>query len=348
MRWSNITESIAPLAVSLGDPAGVGPELICEAWARREEARLPAFYVTGGQRLLIAAAKRRGLDIPVGRVVGIAEVERAFQEVLPVLGGLGDADYRPGEPTVDGARLALTSLERAISQAVDGSLLAVPASGVVTGPIAKALLAEVGFAHPGQTEFVAAACGVAAGEAVMLLAGPSLKAVPLTVHCALADVPALITSELIVRRARIVARAMRGDFAIAAPRLAVAALNPHAGEGGRMGREEIEVIAPAIEQLRAEGIDASGPHPADSLFAPRARATYDVVLAMYHDQALVPLKALDFDQGVNVTLGLPVVRTSPDHGTAFGIAGKGVADSGAMIAAIRMAGEIAARRAAAR
>jgi len=219
------------------------------------------------------------------------------------------------------------------------------AGGVVTGPIAKARLAEVGFAFPGQTEFVAHACGVDAQDAVMLLAGPSLRTVPITVHCALAEVPGLLSKELIVRRARIVARAMRTDFGIASPRLAIAALNPHAGEDGRMGDEERRIIAPAIAALRAEGIDATGPHPADSLFAPRARATYDVAIAMYHDQALVPLKALDFDQGVNMTLGLPIVRTSPDHGTAFAIAGKGIADPGATIAAIKMAGEAAALRA---
>ena len=215
----------------------------------------------------------------------------------------------------------------------------------MTGPIAKSRLAEVGFDFPGQTEFLADACGMSAESAVMMLAGPSLRAVPLTVHIALAEVPASLSNELIVRRARIVARSLRADFGIAQPRLAIAALNPHAGESGRMGREEIDIIAPAIEQLRAEGIDATGPHPADTLFAPRARAKYDVAIAMYHDQALIPLKALDFDQGVNVTLGLPIVRTSPDHGTAFDIAGKGIADPGAMIAAIRMAGEIAARRA---
>jgi 4-hydroxythreonine-4-phosphate dehydrogenase len=158
-------------------------------------------------------------------------------------------------------------------------------------------------------------------------------------------VPRLLTVDLITRRARAVAAALREDFGIARPRLALTGLNPHAGEDGRMGREEIETIAPAIAALRDEGIDASGPHPADSLFAPRARESYDVAIAMYHDQALVPLKALDFDNGVNVTLGLPVVRTSPDHGTAFAIAGKGIADPGAMIAAVRMAGEIAARRA---
>jgi len=330
-----------PLAVSLGDPAGVGPELICEAWSRRDLAALPAFFAVGGLGLLRDAAKARGLDVPLQAIDDPAAAAAAFGRALPVLGG-PDTPYRPGEPDDHGARLALASLEQASALAVAGD-----AGGLVTGPIAKARLAQVGFAFPGQTEFVAHACGVAASDAVMMLAGPSLRTVPMTVHCALAEVSGRLTTELIVRRTRIVAQAMRRDFGIAAPRLAIAALNPHAGEDGRMGREEIEIIAPAIAALRAEGIDASGPHPADSLFAARARATYDVAIAMYHDQALVPLKALDFDQGVNMTLGLPVVRTSPDHGTAFAIAGKGIADPGAMIAAIRMAGEIAARRAAA-
>ena len=180
----------------------------------------------------------------------------------------------------------------------------------------------------------------------MLLAGPSLRTVPMTVHCALADVPELLSHDLIVQRSRIVARAMHTDYGIESPRVAIAGLNPHAGEDGRMGREEIDIIAPAIATLRTEGIDATGPHPADTLFAPHKRDTYDVAIAMYHDQALVPLKALDFDEGVNVTLGLPVVRTSPDHGTAFDIAGKGIARPNAMVAAIRMAGEISARRSA--
>ena len=330
---------MAPLAVSLGDPAGVGPELICEAWARREAERLPPFFVCGGTELLREAALSRGLALKVADVADEAEARAAFPQVLPVLGE-PDRPFRPGLPDQGGARLALASLERATHAAVSGQ-----ASGVVTGPIAKALLAEVGFAFPGQTEFVADACGVETENAVMMLAGPSLRTVPLTVHIALGEVPGRITNELIVRRARIVAAALRTDFGIERPRLAIAALNPHGGENGRMGREEIEIIAPALAALRAEGIDATGPHPADTLFAPRKRGTYDVAIAMYHDQALVPLKTLDFDQGVNVTLGLPIVRTSPDHGTAFDIAGKGLADPGAMIAAIRMAGDIAARRA---
>lgn len=328
--------------MSLGDPAGVGPELVCQAWEQRGEARLPPFFAVGGAGLLEAAAKARGLDIRISRIDDPAAAASVFTRALPVLGDL-DALYRPGEPDAGGARLALASLERAAAIAVAGQ-----ASGIVTGPIAKARLAEVGFGFPGQTEFVADACGAAAEDAVMLLAGPSLRTVPITVHCALAEVPALLSAELICRRSRIVAAGMRRDFGIAAPRLAIAALNPHAGEDGRMGDEEQRIIAPAIEALRGEGIDASGPHPADSLFAPRVRATYDVAIAMYHDQALVPLKALDFDEGVNMTLGLPVVRTSPDHGTAFAIAGKRLADAGATMAAIRMAGAAARRRAAIR
>jgi 4-hydroxythreonine-4-phosphate dehydrogenase len=332
--------ALAPLAVSLGDPAGVGPELICEAWARREEERLPPFFVCGGRGLLIGAARKRGLDIPVAGVAGLAEIEGACAEALPVL-GRPDCRYSPGEPDEAGARLALASLQAAAAWAVEGVV-----GGLVTGPIAKSLLADVGFTFPGQTEFVANASGVDADDAVMMLAGPQLRTVPLTVHIPLADVPQRLSSELIVRRSIVVATALRDDLGIANPRLAIAGLNPHAGENGRMGDEELRIIVPAIEQLRAMHIEATGPHPADSLFAPRARETYDVAIAMYHDQALVPLKALDFDQGVNVTLGLPIVRTSPDHGTAFDIAGKGIADPGAMIAAIRMAGEIAARRAA--
>jgi 4-hydroxythreonine-4-phosphate dehydrogenase len=329
---------VKPLAVSLGDPAGVGPELICEAWARRVEEGLAPFFVGGGARLLREAAAARGLSIPIEAVATTADAAEAFARALPVIGD-NDGGYDPGRPDRRGASLALGSLKEATSLALSGE-----AGGVVTGPVAKALLAEVGFDFPGQTEFFARACGVAAEDAVMMLAGPSLRTVPLTVHVALAAVPQILSTELIVRRAKIVAEGLRQDFGIRSPRLAICALNPHAGENGRMGDEEQRIIAPAIEALRSEGIDASGPHPADSLFAARARSTYDVAIAMYHDQALVPLKALDFDHGVNMTLGLPVVRTSPDHGTAFAIAGKRLADAGATIAAIRMAGEAAARR----
>jgi 4-hydroxythreonine-4-phosphate dehydrogenase len=335
-------EAPPPLALSIGDPSGVGPELIVEAWARRVEERLPPFFVCGGMGILRAAAIARGIAAPVELVADPTQAAEVCPEALPVF---GDAEvvYEPGMPSEAGARLALESLTRA-TEMVSGR----KASALVTGPIAKAELAVIGFTFPGQTEFVAHASGIAADDAVMMLAGPTLRTVPMTVHCALAEVPGRLSIELIVRRARVVARALQRDFGIEHPRLAIAGLNPHAGEKGRMGSEEIEIIEPAIRLLRKEGIDATGPHPADTLFAPHKRGDYDVAIAMYHDQALVPLKALDFDQGVNVTLGLPIIRTSPDHGTAFDIAGKGVARADAMIAAIRMAGECAARRAAAR
>jgi 4-hydroxythreonine-4-phosphate dehydrogenase len=289
--------------------------------------------------LLAAAAQSRALSVPIQAIASLAEAAEVFPRALPVLGS-PDGGWLPGEPNKEGAALALASLDAAAALAVRGE-----ACALVTGPIAKALLAEVGFDHPGQTEFVAQVCGVPAQDAVMMLAGPRLRTIPLTVHVALARVPALLTIDLICRRARVATAALARDFGIASPRIAIAGLNPHAGEAGRMGDEEIRVIAPAVAALQAEGIAATGPHPADALFAPHARGDYDVALCMYHDQALIPLKALDFDSGVNVTLGLPIVRTSPDHGTAFDIAGKGVADPGAMIAAIRMAGECAARRA---
>jgi 4-hydroxythreonine-4-phosphate dehydrogenase len=327
------------LAASLGDPAGIGPELLCEAWARRKGQRLPPFLVVGGERLLAEAARRRGLDITIERIASPGEAGAAFARALPVLGDW-DGAYTPGVPSPDGARLALASLEAATGLARAGD-----AAGVITAPVSKALLAEIGFAFPGQTEFLAHACGLAELDAVMMLAGPQLRTVPITVHVPLSAVSGLLTSDLIVSRSRIAAEGLRRDFGIASPRLAIAALNPHAGEKGNFGHEERDIIAPAIEMLKAEGIDADGPHPADALFTARARKTYDAAICMYHDQALIPLKALDFDSGVNITLGLPIVRTSPDHGTAFAIAGRRTADPGALIAAIRIAGEAAAHRA---
>ena len=330
---------IAPIAASLGDPAGIGPELIAEAWAQREAAGLHPFFVVGGAGVLAQATALRGRAVPLEEIATPDQAAAVFARALPVLRG-PDAAYAPGLPDRAGAELALWSLGEATRLAVNGS-----ASAVMTGPIAKARLMEIGFTHPGQTEFVAEACGIDACDAVMMLAGPTLRTVPLTVHLPLADVPHALTSALVERKGRIVAMAMMRDFGLSAPRLAFAALNPHAGEEGRMGDEEARIIGPALERLRAEGIEASGPHPADALFAPRARTTFDVALCMYHDQALIPLKALDFDAGVNITLGLPIVRTSPDHGTAFAIAGKRLADPGATIAALRLAADCADRRA---
>ena len=328
-----------PLAVSIGDPAGVGPELICKAWMRRREERLPPFFVVNGAEIIEQAAAYLGLDCPVARLSASSEALAAFPDVLPVWGA-SERTYRPGQPDAAGARLAWKSLCNA------SGLLKGTASGIVTAPVSKTAIDAIAPGFVGQTETLADSWKVPREDAVMMLAGPQLRTVPMTVHCALSEVPGRLSVELIVNRSRIVARELERDFGITAPRLAICGLNPHAGENGLMGREDIEIIAPAIAALRAEGIDATGPHPADTLFAPHLRGTYDVAIAMYHDQALIPLKALDFDHGVNVTLGLPVVRTSPDHGTAFGIAGKGIASPNAMIAAIRMAGEMAARRAA--
>ena len=327
------------LAVSLGDPAGIGPEIVCASYKRlRGEDATRPFFVVGGAQVLRAAAEAIGLDCPVEHIAAPEEATVIFATALPVLGA-DDSDYIPGIPRDDGARLALHSLIETTRLAREGE-----AAGIVTAPVAKAQLVRAGFEFPGQTEYLADACGLDAQDAVMMLAGPSLRTVPLTIHVALADVSRLLTTDLIVHRAKIVAKALRRDFGIDRPRLAVAGFNPHAGEGGQFGDEEAQVIEPAIAALRAEGFDVIGPVPGDALFTPRMRPTYDVALCAYHDQALIPLKALDFDEGVNVTLGLPIVRTSPDHGTAFDIAGKGIADPSAMCAAIRMASAMATAR----
>lgn len=329
---------LAPLALSLGDPAGIGPELIVEAWIRSKAERLSPFAVLGGAEVLRAAAAVKDLNCPIVEIADPDGVSSAFERGLPVLDGENGA-FTPGEPNEAGAALALQSLAEATRLTLTGA-----ASALVTAPVAKSQLAKVGFEFPGQTEFLATVCGAREDEAVMMLAGPTLRTVPLTIHIALADVPAALTTDLIVSKAQIVAHALKRDFAIPSPHLAIAGLNPHASEGGRFGDEEARIIAPAIDALREAGLDVSGPYPGDALFMPRTRQGYDAALCMYHDQALIPIKALEFDEGVNVTLGLPIIRTSPDHGTAFDIAGKNLADPGAMIAAIRMAGECARRR----
>jgi 4-hydroxythreonine-4-phosphate dehydrogenase len=327
-----------PLALSLGDPAGIGPEIILRSYEALKDDGRP-FAVVGGADVLRTAARATGLDVAIQPIEQISEAEASFAQALPVIVG-ADAAWTPGEPTEEGAALALHSLAEAARFALLGE-----AGAVVTAPVSKAQLAKVGFEYPGQTELFAHICGLAPEDAVMMLAGPTLRTVPLTVHVALAEVPALLSSELIVHRGAIVAAALRRDFGIAAPKLAVAALNPHAGEDGRFGDEEACIIQPAIAALRGQGHDVVGPVPGDALFTPVIRGGYDAALCMYHDQALIPLKALEFDEGVNVTLGLPIIRTSPDHGTAFDIAGTGRAEAGAMIAAIRLAGECARQRA---
>lgn len=327
-----------PLAVSIGDPAGIGPEILLESYLRLKDGNAP-FFVVGGGKVLRDAAQMCGIDCPIAPITDPSEAASAFAAGLPVLNAT-DSQFTPGQPSKHGAKLALGSLSLATKFAIEGE-----AAAVITAPVAKAELMALGFDFPGQTEFLADACGLAAHDAVMMLAGPSLRAVPLTVHVALAQVPGLISSELITHKARIVAAALKRDFGIASPRLAIAGLNPHSGENGQFGDEEARIIEPAIAELRGEGLDVSGPVPGDALFTPMMRPTYDAALCMYHDQALIPLKALEFDQGVNVTLGLPIIRTSPDHGTAFDIAGKGKADASAMVAAIKMASQCALARA---
>ncbi len=326
-----------PLAISLGDPAGIGPEIVLGSYRQLAGSAQP-FFVVGGAQVLANAEELLGARCPVVAITDPAEANEAFADGLPVLKGM-DAPYTPGAPGDEGAALALHSLAEATRCVIERK-----ASALVTAPVSKAGLTRVGFEYPGQTEFLAQVCGLAPDDAVMMLAGPTLRTVPLTVHVALSAVPSLISAELITHKARIVAAALSKDFGLSNPRLAIAGLNPHSGENGQFGNEEALYIEPAITQLRDEGFDVIGPVPGDALFTPRMRQTYDAALCMYHDQALIPIKAIEFDEGVNVTLGLPIIRTSPDHGTAFDIAGSGTADPSAMIAAIRMAGECAAAR----
>lgn len=324
----------APIAISMGDPAGIGPEIIGKAWKAREDADLAPFFAIGDARAIQAV-----WNGPVIRIGEPSQATAAFREALPILSIEDAGDIVPGAPDTDGARCALHSLELACGLARSAA-----ASAIVTGPVSKAQLYSIGFLDPGQTEFIAERCGIAPENTVMMLAGPSLRVVPITTHVPLADVSGQLSIELIAAKGRVTARGLSRNFGIDNPRLAFAGFNPHAGEQGAMGREEIDLIAPAIAELCGEGIDASGPFPADTMFHARARTRYDAVLCCYHDQALIPLKTLHFDDGVNITLGLPIVRTSPDHGTAFDIAGHDIAEPGAMIAAIRMAADAVEHR----
>jgi 4-hydroxythreonine-4-phosphate dehydrogenase len=327
---------LAPLAVSLGDPAGIGPEVIAKCWDNRGRFELAPFVAIGDPRSV-----RSVWDGPIATIDDPREADSAFDVGLPLIQIPSPEEDRPGHPSVAGAHCSLDALEIAVGLARSGS-----AAGVVTGPVSKEQLYSIGFRHPGQTEFVAERCGIASSNVVMMLAGPTLRTVPVTTHVALRDVPDMLTSSLIESRARTTLRGLQRNFGIAEPRLAITGLNPHAGEGGLLGRAEVEVIEPAIAALRAEGWRVSGPHPADTLFHETARARYDAALCMYHDQALIPVKALHFADAVNITLGLPIVRTAPDHGTAFDIAGADRADPRPMAAALRLAGQCVFNRSA--
>ena len=328
---------LRPLAVSLGDPAGVGPEVLAKCWDNRDAFRLVPFVAIGDPRSVRAV-----WDGPIATIDDPREAESAFDLGLPLIQIHSPEPDRPGHPSVAGAHCSLDALEIAVGLARSAS-----AAGVVTGPVSKEQLYSIGFSHPGQTEFVAERCGISSSNVVMMLAGATLRTVPVTTHIPLRDVPDALTSSLIESRARTTLRGLQRSFGIAEPRLAITGLNPHAGEGGLLGRAEVEVIEPAIAALRAEGWRVTGPHAADTLFHDAARAAYDAALCMYHDQALIPVKALHFADAVNITLGLPIIRTAPDHGTAFDIAGQDRADPRPMASALRLAADCAIHRAAA-
>lgn len=326
-----------PLVLTMGDPAGIGGELTLKAWHQRRSLG-PVFVALDDPRRLERLATSLGLGVPVRTVSSLDEGQSAFPIALPVLPiPLAEAPV-PGKPNPENATGVVASIEKATRLALSRQ-----AGAVVTNPINKAALYQAGFSYPGHTEFLAHLTG-ADGQQIMMLASPMLRVVPVTVHASLRDSIAMLTSDIIISAARTTARALQRDFRITSPRLAIAGLNPHAGEKGALGREELTLIHPAIETLRAEGFDVSGPWPPDTMFTAAARQRYDVAICMYHDQALIPLKTLDMDHGVNVTLGLPIVRTSPDHGTAYDIAGTGKADPTSLLAALDLAAALAGRR----
>jgi 4-hydroxythreonine-4-phosphate dehydrogenase len=327
-----------PLALTLGEPAGIGPDITFAAWQRRAELALPPFYLLADPEFVQRRARLLALQIPV-RVIEPEGAADVFAAALPVVALDEKVTAEAGHPDASSAPAAIASIRRAVADVFSGRAYA-----VVTNPVAKAVLYRTGFAEPGHTEFLAKLAQEQTGRAaqpVMMLWSPELAVVPVTIHLPVRDVPRRLTTALIVDTGRIVARDLCERFGIVRPRLALAGLNPHAGEGGALGDEDGSVVAPAVAQLRAEGIDARGPLPADTMFHDAARRNYDAALAMYHDQALIPIKTLAFDHAVNVTLGLPFVRTSPDHGTAFDIAGSGKANPASLIAALRLAAKLA-------
>jgi 4-hydroxythreonine-4-phosphate dehydrogenase len=327
------------LALTIGEPAGIGPDIAIAAWLKRRELNLPAFYLIGDSAFLAARARALGVSVDLAD----ASTESAadiFPDALPVVSTRITTTARPGEPDDTSAPTAIAAIRHAVADVIAGR-----ASAVVTNPIAKSVLYRAGFSHPGHTEFLAqlaVASGGAVPHPVMMLWSLDLAVVPVTIHLPLRDAIAQLSSDLIVKTGRIVAADLKTRFGIARPRLAISGLNPHAGEDGSLGSEDQSIIAPAVAMLRQDGIDVRGPLPADTMFHAAARETYDCAICMYHDQALIPIKTIAFDDGVNVTLGLPFIRTSPDHGTAFDIAGTGRANPSSLIAALRLAARMAA------
>jgi 4-hydroxythreonine-4-phosphate dehydrogenase len=329
-----------PLALTIGEPAGIGPDIALAAWLRRDEENLPPFYLLGDRALLADRAKLLGLNVELADALPDQAIG-LFARALSVVATGKPATAEPGRPDETSAEAALSSIRLAVSDVTAGK-----AGAVVTNPIAKNVLYRAGFRHPGHTEFFAelAARGGRAPQPVMMLWSPALAVVPVTIHLALREALDQLSSELIVSTARIVVADLKARFGIAHPRLVVSGLNPHAGEDGSLGTEDFKIVAPAVEALRAEGIAVRGPLPADTLFHAAARKTYDCAICMYHDQALIPIKTIAFEDAVNVTLGLPFIRTSPDHGTAFDIAGTGKANPSSLIAALRLAARMAATK----
>ena len=324
-----------PLALTLGEPAGIGPDLTLKLWLERKARKLPPFAFLADAAFVAARAKALKFDVPLAEC-SIEHAAAKFDTALPLVVPAEAATATPGKPDSSSAKAARASIDLAVQLVQQGKTAA-----VVTNPIAKHVMQAGGFSFPGHTEYLAHLGK--APRPVMLIWSEELAVIPITIHMPLRDVPNALTTELIVESAQIAAHDYRKRFGIQNPRLAVCGLNPHAGEEGTIGREELEIIAPAIRKLRDEGIEASGPHPADSLFHEHARKYYDVALGMYHDQVLAPVKALAFDRAVNVTLGLPFVRTSPDHGTAFDLAGSGTANPSSLEAALKLAAKLSAK-----
>jgi 4-hydroxythreonine-4-phosphate dehydrogenase len=329
------------IALTLGEPAGIGPDIAIAAWLKRRDLNLPPFYLIGDIGFMKARAKALHADIPFIET-DAAQAAQTFANALPVVPVGIRMTAQPGQPDDSSAPAAIASIRHAVADVIGGR-----ASAVVTNPIAKSVLYKAGFSHPGHTEFLAelASSGGKVLMPVMMLWSPTLAVVPVTIHLSLRDAIANLTGDLIVKTARIAVADLKSRFGIANPRLAISGLNPHAGEDGSLGHEDQSVVAPAVAALRAEGIDVRGPLPADTMFHEAARKTYDCAICMYHDQALIPIKTIAFDDGVNVTLGLPFIRTSPDHGTAFDIAGTGKANPSSLIAALKLAARMAARTA---
>lgn len=334
----------APLAVTAGDPAGIGPDIIIAAWLARRVRALPPFVVYGDTKVLSDRAQLLGSKLAITPVASPRDAAQSFDHALPVITVAGGGHVTPGTPSLNSAAATIAAIDLATA-----AVMTRQARAIVTGPISKAVLYGAGFRHPGHTEYLAHLAGLANGgapvRAVMMLACAELRVVPATIHIPLAAVPAALNRQLLEETIVITERALKHDFGILRPRIAVAGLNPHAGEGGAIGTEDRDLIAPVVERFVGLGFAVSGPHSADTLFHEAARARYDAAIAMYHDQALIPIKTLAFDRGVNITLGLPFVRTSPDHGTAFDIAGTGRASAESLIAALLMAGQMATMRA---